>query len=200
MHSNAAFRFPESDPALAFVAKVGFAHLFGVTPDGPRVAHMPLSVMPSGALRFHLGNGNALAKHLDGAVVTASVGGPGSYFSPNWHGNPAGHVPTWNYRTAEIEGVVTALGWHDLLALLELSSATFEPRVGQDWTMAKMDVGRRDAMMRAITAYELVPTAIRTTDKASQNRSNADARAVVAALDAIGDAEGAEAIRRTRGW
>ena len=200
MHPNVAFRFPDADPARAFVAEVGFAHLFGMTPDGPRVAHVPLLVMPSGALRFHLGNGNALAKHLDGSVVTASVGGPGSYISPNWYGDPAGHVPTWNYRTAEIEGVVTALGWDDLLALLELSSATFEPRVGQDWTMAKMDVGRRDAMMRAITAYELVPTAIRTTDKASQNRSDADARGVAAALDAIGDAAGAEAIRRTRGW
>ncbi len=200
MHPNAAFRFPDAEQALAFVAAVGFAHLFGVTPAGPRVAHMPMLVMPSGALRFHLAISNALSTHLDGAVVVASVGGPGSYISPNWYGDPAGNVPTWNYRTVEIEGVVTALGWDDLLALLDRSAATFEPRVLQDWTMAKMDPARRDAMMRAITAYELVPSAIRTTDKASQNRSDAEARSVVAALEAIGDANGAAEVRRVRRW
>ena len=200
MHPNAAFRFSLDDPALAFVAAHGFAHLFGVTPDGPHVAHAPLLVMPSGAVRFHLAKANALAKHLDGAVVLASVGGPGSYVSPNWYAEPAVHVPTWNYRTVELEGPVTALGWDDLHALLDVSAATFEPRVGQDWTMAKMDPARRDAMMRAITAFELVPTAIRSTDKHSQNRSDADARGVIAAMEAIGDAAGAAAIKRTRQW
>lgn len=200
MHPNAAFRFAPTDPALAFVAAYGFAHVFGMTPDGPRVAHVPLLVMPSGSLRFHLANGNALANHLDGLTVVASVGGPGSYVSPNWYAEPANHVPTWNYRAVEIEGVVTALGWDDLGALLDLSATTFEPRVGQDWTMAKMDPARRDAMMRAISAFELVPTAICATDKASQNRSDADARGVAAAMDAIGDLAGAAAIRRARQW
>lgn len=200
MHPNPAFRFMPEDPALAFVAAHGFAHLFGMTPDGPRVAHAPLLVMPSGAVRFHLAKGNALAKHLDGLLVLASVGGPGSYVSPNWYADPAGHVPTWNYRTVELEGPVTALGWDDLHALLDQSAATFEPRVGQNWTMAKMDPARRDAMMRAITAFELVPTDIRSTDKNSQNRSDADARGVAAAMEAIGDTAGAAAIRRTRGW
>lgn len=200
MHPNAAFRFTPDDPALAFVAAHGFAHLFGMTSDGPRVAHAPLLVMPSGAVRFHLAKANELAKHLDGAVALASVGGPGSYVSPNWYADPAVHVPTWNYRTVELEGPVTALDRDALHALLELSAATFEPRVGQDWTMAKMDPARRDAMMRAITAFELVPTAIRSTDKHSQNRSDADARGVVAAMEAIGDAVGAAAIKRTRAW
>ena len=200
MHSNAAFRFSASGLALAFVAETGFAHLFGMTLGGPSVAHVPLLVMSSGHLRFHLANNNALAPHLNGATVVASIGGPGSYVSPNWYADPAAHVPTWNYRTVEIEGRVSALGWDDLHALLDQSAATFEPRVGQDWTMAKMDPGRRDAMMRAITAFELVPSAIRTTDKNSQNRSDADAKAVVAAMEAIGDRDGAAAIRRTRGW
>lgn len=200
MHPNAAFRFPADDPALAFVAATGFAHLFGATPDGPRVAHVPLLVMPARVLRFHLANGNALTAHLHGASVLASVGGPGSYVSPNWYAEPANQVPTWNYRTVEIEGQVTALGWHDLHDLLDRSAATFEPRVGQDWTLAKMDAGRRDAMMRAITAFELVPTAVRGTDKNSQNRSAADARRVIAAMEAHGDFGGAAAIRRARQW
>jgi transcriptional regulator len=66
--------------------------------------------------------------------------------------------------------------------------------------MAKMARPRAEAMMRAITGFELTPTAIRSTDKASQNRSEADARGVVAAMEAIGDTAGAAAIRRTRRW
>ena len=151
-------------------------------------------------LRFHLANANALTPHLDGEPLLASIGGPGSYISPNWYADPVAHVPTWNYRTVEIEGVVTKLGWDDLGDLLDLSAATFEPRVGENWTMDKMAPARRDAMMGAITAFELAPSVIRTTDKHSQNRNEADARGVVAALERIGDTSGAYEIRRTRGW
>lgn len=197
MHPNAAFRL--ADDPLAFVAAHGFAYLFAMTADGPRVAHAPL-LLVEGRLRFHLARGNALHDHCLGGRVLASIGGPGSYISPNWYAAPANNVPTWNYSVVEVEGAVTALDWDGLYALLALSSATFEPRVGEDWTMAKMDPARRDAMMRAITGFELVPDAIRTTDKHSQNRSEADAQGVVAALEQRGDMVGAAAIRRTRGW
>ena len=209
MHPNAAFRMSGDADALAFVAAHGFAHIFGMTPDGPRVAHAPLLLVPGGRLRFHLANSNALTPHLPGNPALASVGGPGSYISPNWYADPANNVPTWNYTAVEIEGEVTALDWDGLGDLLDLAAATFEPRVGEDWTMAKMPHARATAMMRAITGFELVPTTIRATHKASQNRSEADVRGVVAALERLGDVAGAAAIRdpagareirRTRGW
>ena len=200
MHPNAAFRIKAGDDALAFVAAHGFGHIFGMTPDGPRVAHAPLLVGTDGALRFHLANMNALTPHLDGATVLVSIGGPGSYISPNWYADPASHVPTWNYRTAEIEGNVRVLSSGELGDLLDLSAATFEPRVGENWTMAKMAPARAEAMMRSITGFALTVGVIRSTDKASQNRSEDDARRLVAALERRGDAAGANEIRRTRGW
>lgn len=196
MHPNAAFR-SDADP-LAFVAAHGFAHIFGQTPDGPRVAHAPVLVTPAGTLMFHLARGNALALHLDGLTALASVGGPGHYVSPNWYAQPANNVPTWNYQAVEVEGPVRALDMAALEALLNLSSATFEPRVGEDWTMAKMERPRAEAMMRAITGFELTPAAIRTTLKASQNRSDADAEGVIAALERLGEHNGAAAIRKAR--
>ncbi|WP_017668833.1 FMN-binding negative transcriptional regulator [Sandarakinorhabdus sp. AAP62] len=196
MHPNTAFRHDED--ALAFVATTGFAHIFGATPDGPRVAHAPVLVTPQGTLMFHLSNGNALAKHLDGLTALISVGGPGHYVSPNWYVVPADNVPTWNYQAVEIEGQVRALDMEELEALLHFASATFEPRVGEDWTMHKMERARAEAMMRAITGFELTPTAIRTTLKASQNRSDADAAGVIAALERLGETAGAAAIRKAR--
>jgi transcriptional regulator len=196
MHPNAAFR--SDDDPLAFVAAHGFAHIFGQTPDGPRVAHAPLLVSARGSVMFHLARGNALARHLDGRVALASVGGPGHYVSPNWYAEPANNVPTWNYVAVELEGPVRALDMAELEALLIEASATFEPRVGEDWTMAKMARPKAEAMMRAIIGYELTPTAIRTTCKASQNRSEGDVAGVLAALERLGEHDGAARIRAAR--
>jgi transcriptional regulator len=196
MHPNPAFR-SDQDP-LAFVAAHGFAHIFGQTPDGPRVAHAPVLVSPAGTIMFHLARGNALARHLDGLTALISAGGPGHYVSPNWYAEPANNVPTWNYQAVEIEGPVRAMDMDALEALLHMASATFEPRVGEDWTMHKMERPRAEAMMRAITGYELTPAAIRTTLKASQNRSDADAMGVVAALERLGLHDGAATIRKAR--
>lgn len=196
MHPNPAFR-SDAD-ALQFVAQAAFAHIFGQTPDGPRVAHAPVLVTDTGTLMFHLARSNDLARHLDGLIAIASVGGPGHYVSPNWYVDPAANVPTWNYQAVEVEGVVRALDMAELEALLNLSSATFEPRVGEDWTMAKMARPRAEAMMRAITGFALTPTAIRSTWKASQNRSAADAAGVIAALERLGEHHGAAAIRKAR--
>ena len=196
MHPNAAFR-SDIDP-LTFVGHQGFAHIFGTTPEGPRVAHAPLLVSARGSVMFHLARGNALARHLDGLVALASVGGPGHYVSPNWYQQPASNVPTWNYVAVELEGPVRAMDMDELEELLNLSSATFEPRVGEDWTMAKMERPKAEAMMRAITGYELTPTAIRTTLKASQNRSETDAAGVIAALERLGEHAGAATIRAAR--
>jgi transcriptional regulator len=196
MHPNNAFR-SDVDP-LAFVTAQGFAHIFGQTPAGPRVAHAPVLVSAAGTLMFHLSRGNALAHHLDGLTALISIGGPGHYVSPNWYSEPANNVPTWNYQAVEVEGPVRAMSMEELEALLNLASATFEPRVGEDWTMAKMERPRAEAMMRAITGYELTPAAIRTTLKASQNRSEADATGVIAALERLGERAGAAMIHAAR--
>lgn len=196
MHPNPAFR--SDDDPLAFVAAHGFAHIFGQTPDGPRVAHAPVLVRAGGTLMFHLARGNALARHLDGLVALASIGGPGHYVSPNWYQQPADNVPTWNYQAVEVEGPVRALAMAELEELLHFAAATLEPRVGEDWTMHKMARPKAEAMMRSITGFELVPTAIRTTLKASQNRSEADAMGVVSALERLGETDGAAAILQAR--
>ncbi len=198
MHPNTAFRMAE-DP-LAFVAATAFAHIFAATPAGARVAHAPVLVTPDSRLRFHLANANALTGCLDGQSALLCVTAPGSYISANWYADPAANVPTWQYSAVEIDGPVRQLTAAELDELLDLAAATLEPRVGEDWTMAKMAPERGAAMKRAITGFELEPLAIRTTDKHGQNRSEPDARAVIAALERIDDTRGATAMRQRRGW
>jgi transcriptional regulator len=108
-------------------------------------------------------------------------------------------VPTWNYVAVEVEGPVRALGRAGLIDLLDRAAATLEPRVGENWTRAKMEPARFEAMLGAITAFELTPAAWRGTTKLSQNKSDSEADRLIAAMDRAGAAPMAAAMQAARG-
>lgn len=195
MHPDRAFTWDDRAAALAFIAD--FAHVFAATTAGPRVAHVPVLVARE-TLRFHLSNGNALTPHLDGAAMLASVNGPRAYISPNWYANGEGQVPTWNYLSVEVEGVARQIDGNELIDLLDASTTIHETRASENWTRAKMDPRRFEAMCRAITIFELPATVIRATAKLSQNKSDADALGVAAELRGVGQDQTAALIERDR--
>ena len=193
MHPDNAFRFDGDDALRAFVAERAFAHLFAVTAAGPMVAHVPLS--PHGdAWRFHIARRNRVAAHLDGAVVIASIMGPDGYVSPDWYADARDQVPTWTYVSVEIEATCHRLDEVALLAQIDTLSLVHEARLAPKppWTSGKVAEPRLRALLAAIVAFELRPTAMLGTLKLSQNKSSADRAGVVAAL---GDAPLAKAMR-----
>ena len=115
MHPNPAFRWPRSASdhndaderaALeALIANIGFGMIFAETPDGPRVAHVPVYSTGDGALQFHLSRGNALTKHIAETKALCVINGPDAYVSPDWY-DMDDQVPTWNYLALELEGPV----------------------------------------------------------------------------------------------
>ncbi len=182
MHPGIAFRWTDEPAMLAFVSEVAFARIFATTPAGPRVAHAPVMVTPQGRLRFHLANANLLSPHLAGATALALVEGPNAYLSANWYADTRGNVPSWNYVAVECEGPVICLDRAALVAFLDEASAVFEPRVGENWTRAKVDPARFEAMLDAITLYELIPVAMRGTAKLSQNKPEREAERLIAGM------------------
>lgn len=199
MHPNNAFRGDAGRDPLDEIAAIAFARIFAATPEGPRVAHAPVLRTGPNRLRFHLANYNALARLIDGATALIVAEGPNGYVSANWYADVRGAVPTWNYVAVEAEGTVAALDRAALIDLLDGLSATLEPRVGEDWTRAKMEAPRFEAMLNAITAFEMTVTATRVTHKLSQNKSADEAERLIAAMAAQGDAATAEAMRKARG-
>ena len=197
MHPNAAFRLDDRDLHEALIAQVGFATVFATTPDGPRVAHVPLLSTGDGAVQFHLARGNALARHLDGMTALAVVNGPDGYVSPRWYADSA-QVPTWNYVALELEGRVHRIDQDGLFAQLGGLATVNEARVveGTPWTIDKMPEDALRKMMAAIVGFEMEIQAWRPTFKLSQNKS-ADERARVAiGLEAEGSPAIAELMRR----
>jgi transcriptional regulator len=198
MHPTSTFHWADEAAMLAFVGEVAFTRLFLTTPEGPRVAHAPVLVTDDGHLRFHLANHNALTQHLDGTTVLALTEGPNGYVSANWYVDVRGAVPTWNYVAVECEGRVRRLDRDDLISLLDALSARLEPRVGEDWTRAKMEAPRFEAMLGAITAFELRIETMRGTRKLSQNKSDAEVAGVLTGMDTNGAAAMAALIQEAR--
>ncbi|MEP9401963.1 FMN-binding negative transcriptional regulator [Sphingomonas silueang] len=166
MHPDAAFRMDEG-AARAFVAGEGFGVLFAQTPEGPRAAQLPVVVDADGSLRFHLARGNALTPYLAGATALFVAQGPHAYVSPRWYGAGPDEVPTWNYLSVEVEGVVRPLDRAGLRGQIDALAATYED---EPWAIDSIDPARAEAMLGAIAGFALVPTAWRGTAKLSQNK------------------------------
>lgn len=197
MHPDTAFRLDDRALHEALIAQIGFGMVFATTPDGPRIAHVPLLSTGDGAVQFHLSRGHALSRHLDGATALAVVNGPDGYVSARWYEDPA-QVPTWNYIALELEGRVRRMDQDGLHALLETLTARHEQRLahGTPWTMDKMPEDRLRAMMGAIIGFELEVQAWRPTFKLSQNKSAAERARVATGLEAEGAPAIAELMRR----
>ncbi len=163
----------------ALAAELSVAHLFAA--GGTAVAHAPILVRDDGSLWFHLARGNALCAALaEGASAVASLAEPGFYISANWYDDRAASVPTWNYRAVEVAGTIRRLSRDELVAQLDALSALHEARACEDWTRAKMEPARFEAMLGAIIGFALDAVSWRGTWKMSQNKS-ADARSLLEA-------------------
>jgi len=189
MHPNSAFRHPDRVLLESLVEEVGFGMVFAQTPDGPRVAHVPLLWTGDGALQFHLARGNGLTKHLDGATALVVVNGPDGYVSPRWYPDGgADQVPTWNYAAVELEGRVRQMDDDGLLAQVTTLSEKHEARIaeGKPWTIDKLSDLRRNGLLKAIVGFELEVQAWRETFKLSQNKGAENVAAIANGMEAEG--------------
>jgi transcriptional regulator len=186
MHPARPFAWTNASEILDFVRGVGFTRIFAQTPKGPRVAHVPVLVREGPVLHFHLANGNALTRHIEGATALALVEGPNAYLSASWYADVATTVPSWNYVAAELEGPVRRLDRNALVALVDDLALHLEPKVGESWTRAKMDPEAFVGLLRGITAFEMRVETVRGTRKLSQNKPADEAARVMAGMDANG--------------
>jgi len=179
MHPNRAFGWEDEAAMLAFVADIAFCT---ICVEGPAVVHAPVVVAGPDRLLFHVSRGNRAAE-MDGRRAIVSCLGPDAYVSPDWYGTPD-QVPTWNYLGVEAEGPLRRLDEEELAELLDRLSADHERRLAPKpaWTRAKLTPGRFEAMLKAITGYELRIEALRGTRKLGQNKKSEERTGAAAGL------------------
>lgn len=196
MHPNSAFRHDDRALLEALIDEIGFGMVFAQTPDGPRVAHVPLLQTGDGAVQFHLARGNGLTRHIDGMTALAVVNGPDGYVSPRWYADDQ-QVPTWNYVTLELEGRVRRMDQDGLVTMLDDLTTRQEATIaeGTPWTMDKLTDESLRGKLAAIVGFEMEIQAWRPTFKLSQNKSAEDREALAAGLEAQGSPAIAQLMR-----
>ncbi|MCP5396256.1 MAG: FMN-binding negative transcriptional regulator [Sphingomonadaceae bacterium] len=187
MHPNATFRPDDRALHEALLEEVGFGMVFATTPEGPRVAHVPLVSTGDGAVQFHLSRGNALTQHLAGETALVVVNGPDAYVSPRWYDN-RDTAPTWNYVALELEGHVRRMDQDGLEALLHSLGEKHEARLagGMPWTAGDVSEERWRKLLGGIVGFELEVLAWRPTFKLSQDKTPAERQRIADALEAQG--------------
>lgn len=196
MHPNPLYRSDERALLESLVEEIGFGMVFAQTPDGPRVAHIPLLSTGDGAVQFHLARGNALTRHLSaGAEALIVVNGPDAYVSPRWYAN-RDTVPTWDYIALELEGRVRTMADEGLEAFLHAAIEKHEGRLGgAAWRAEESSAKTWSGLFRGITGFEMEVLAWRPTLKLSQNKSAEDRARIAAGLETAGHAALAHLIR-----
>jgi transcriptional regulator len=188
MHPDPVFRWEDRVAMRALVSELSLGALFCATPDGPRVAHVPVVWNDNDTLAFHVSRGNGIARHLDGATGLFVVQGPDGYISPDWYGLGPDQVPTWNYVAVELEGKITRTGHDALVEQVDRVTAAQEQRLTPKapWTRDKMDQARFDGMTRGIIGFTLTVQAWRGTLKLGQNKPDAARLAAADGVEAAG--------------
>jgi len=196
MHPGPKFQWRDPDAIRAFVRERSFGTLIAGTPDGPRVAHVPVLFLDDNRLGFHLALGNALTAHLDGADALFVAQGPDAYISPDWYGSDD-QVPTWNYIAAELRGTVRREDDDALLPLVDALSLEHERRLAPkpEWTRDKMKPGLVESMTRGIVAFSLRLSDWQGTRKLGQNKPEAARLSAAQGVELAGNAVMAQWIR-----
>ena len=174
MHPNAAFAWEDRDALRAFAQGIGFGTLFMVTPQGPRVAHLPFVFLAENRIGFHIARNNAMTQSLDGAEALFVVNGPDGYISPDWYGMD-NQVPTWNYCAVEMQGNMRQMTEAELIAQSDALSLFQEMKLAPKplWDRSKMADGYFEKMLRGILGFHMDITAWRGTRKLGQNKPDA---------------------------
>lgn len=156
---------------------------------------------PLGTLTAHVARANPLWQRCPtGTPVMVVFRGVEGYISPNWY--PSKHeahrqVPTWNYEVVHAHGTITV---HDderfvrgLLARLTRRHEAAEPR---PWKMSDAPPEYVDSLLRNIVGIEIAVTSLAGKAKLGQNREARDRLNAADTLEARGQGELAQAMRR----
>jgi transcriptional regulator len=173
------------------------ATLVAATPRGLAANHIPLVLDDSrgehGTLRGHVARANPFWRDVEaGSEMLAIFQGDDRYISPSWYPTKREHgkvVPTWNYAVVHARGRIEWV--HDsawLRGLVETLTDLHEGASAAPWRVADAPPEYVDGLLRAIVGFEIPIASLEGKWKVSQNRTAAERAAVVAELNARGDA------------
>lgn len=189
------FEISEWEEITGFVARARAADLVTTDSVGLPVATLMPAVWDTscvdetnyGRLVMHMAKANPQWKSIEpGARALAIIHGPQAYVSPsNYEGKGTDHkvVPTWNYQSVHLSGIVEVSADVELLRQIVSNLTDFhEHDRAQPWKVSETEPKYLEAQLHGIIAVTLHVTKVEAKYKLSQNRSVEDRRRVIADL------------------
>jgi transcriptional regulator len=218
------FRVGDAPALLAELSAVVPATLVTLGPDGFRTTILPMLFDaddgPNGMLRGHMARGNPHWRELEAAAAAGSTAagpaagahalaifdGPDAYISPAWYEEKRRSgkvVPTWNYVTVQVQGVVTTRHEPEWL-IPHVARLVDRHEAGRaaPWALSDAPADYVAGQAKAIVGIELRIVRLEAKAKLSQNRTAADVAGTIAGLDEDDGPLGAaiaDAMRRAAG-
>lgn len=207
------FEVGEWAQIVGFVARARAADLVTVDSSGLPMATLLPAIWDTsaigeshyGSLVMHMAKANPQWKSIKaGAPGLAIVHGPQAYVSPsNYEGKLTDHkvVPTWNYQSVHLSGLVEVSADVELLRKIvtELTEFHEESRT-IPWQVSEAEPKYLKAQLHGIIAVTLQVSKVEAKYKLSQNRSLEDRQRVIADLASsqlIGDHLISEEMKKT---
>jgi transcriptional regulator len=180
-------RYEEKDKEkiYAFIREYSFAVLISVKEGLPMGTHIPLLLEQNAEgkdiLMGHISRANGQKYTLtDGAKVLAIFTGPHAYVSPRWYTQM--NVPTWNYISVHVYGVIRVIEGDALHGALSRLVNNYEHHLPHPVTSGEIPEKTYADNFKGIVGFEIVIEDIQAAYKLSQNRDEASYQQVIGEL------------------
>lgn len=191
MYIPKSFQETDRETLFQFIRNNSFALLVSTGDDGiPMATHLPIELQPTGDDQFqlvgHLAKANPQGKLLARNTPSLAVfSGPHSYISSSWYDHV--NVPTWNYLSVHVTGQTRILTEDETLELLRQQVDKYEARSKCPVSIESMTEVYVRKEMRGLVAFSMTIDKIEGAAKLSQNRDDANYKAIISELRQTGD-------------
>ena len=156
-----------------------FATVISIYQQRPLISQLPLSYDQNEHCFYgHLARDNPHYRCFsEQPQVLLLFQGPDAYVSPTWYDSPG--VPTWNYVSVEVEGLVELISDQEQQVLvLEKQLAQFDPELQLN-LLAGLPEVRKNKMFEMICGFRIDIEQIQAKFKLSQNRPQQDRQSII---------------------
>ncbi|MGM0816062.1 MAG: FMN-binding negative transcriptional regulator [Bacillota bacterium] len=198
MHIPSFFQVKDLEEVKAFIQSHSFATVVTTTDEKPIATHIPVSfhqIEDSYVITGHMAIGNPQWKTFEeNEKVLVIFQGPHAYISSSWYEKEA--VPTWNYQAVHVYGKAELLEKAELIKELTKMLETYESHREQPVLWHTLSNELLEKQMKGIVGFKIIIDEVQAAFKLSQNRHERDYAHIIEQLEAEGEVELADAMKK----
>ncbi|MGG5180815.1 FMN-binding negative transcriptional regulator [Bacillus sp. MM09(2025)] len=198
MHVPSFFQVKDLEKIKSFIQSHSFATVVTTMNEKPIATHIPVSfhqVDDSYVISGHMAIGNPQCKMFEeNEKMLVIFQGPHAYISSSWYEKES--VPTWNYQAVHVYGKAELFEKSELVKELTTMLETYERHREQPVLWHTLSDELLEKQMKGIVGFKIIIDEVQAAFKISQNRNERDYAHIIEKLEAEGDVEMAEAMKK----